>query len=64
MTTKDVKDIAMKTAIANIFFTLQSRTNIAEDFPRVKKLRKRHLTEQRTPDTTTASVTFSSNLYS
>ena len=57
-TTMHVKDIAMKPAIANTFSTLQKAQNIVEDFPRVKKLKKRHLMEQRTPDTTTAQVTF------
>ena len=55
----NVKDIAMKTAIANIFSTVQSRKNIAENFLRVKKLRKRDITEERTQNTTTAQVTLS-----
>ena len=68
LTTMNVKDTAMKKAIANLFFTVQAlkllaNDLIAEDSPLVRKRKTRKIMEQRTPDTTAAPVLFLSISY-
>lgn len=59
----NVKDIAMKIAIANTFSTVQALKLLANDLIAknsllVRKLKTRKIMEQRTPDTTAAPVLF------